>query len=280
MTKIFNILKERLTGQIPQNTINLLPRGYQKIGDIMIITLKPELILYREIIARELIKLTPHTRMVLFKKGGITGDFRKPNLEVILGEGGTETIHFENNCVFKLDVMNIMFSKGNITERRRIAEFIKKGETVVDMFAGIGYFSINIAVHAKPRKIIAIELNPVAYQYLLENIKLNKVEDLIEPIQGDAGVVCNNLNCLADRVIMGLLPSPRNYVKAALKILRRPGVIHYEGVCNSSNSCESLLEDFITAGDLSKEEVTLLSCRRVKSFGPRKDHVRVDIQVD
>ncbi len=280
MTRIFNILKERLAERIPRDIINLLPRGYQKIGDIMIITLKSELNQYREIIAEELIKLIPHTRMVLLKKGGITGDFRKPNLEIIKGEGGTETVHFENNCIFKLDVMNIMFSKGNITERRRIAEFVKEGEIVVDMFAGIGYFSINIAVHAKPKKIIAIELNPVAYRYLLENIRLNKVEHVIEPVHGDAGVVCNQLNCKADRVIMGLLPTPKNYVKSALKILRRPGVVHYEGLCDYRNQCESLLKEFLIAADLPETDVKLLGCKRIKSFAPRKEHVRLDIQVD
>jgi tRNA wybutosine-synthesizing protein 2 len=216
----------------------------------------------------------------MLKKSGVTGEFRKPNLEVILGEGGTETVHFENNCIFKLDVTNIMFSKGNISERRRIAKLVREGETVVDMFAGIGYFSINIAVHAKPKKIIAIELNPLAYKYLLENIRLNKVEHLIEPIHGDAGIVCTQLTNLADRVIMGLLPSPRNYVKPALNILRRPGVIHYEGVCESGSRFETLLKEFITAAELSEKEVKLIGSRRVKSFGPRKEHVRLDIQVN
>ncbi|MEM2907347.1 MAG: class I SAM-dependent methyltransferase family protein, partial [Candidatus Odinarchaeota archaeon] len=273
MTRIFNMLKTRLAGRLPSNIIEQLPRGYQKIGDIMIISIKPEVLPYREIIASELTRIIPNTRTVLLKKGGVTGDFREPNLELIIGDSNTETIHVENNCFFKLDVKNIMFSKGNISERRRIAKLVRDGETVVDMFAGIGYFSINIAKHAKPRKIIAIELNPLAYKYLLDNIVLNKVENIIEPIQGDAGEVCDSLPFTADRVIMGLLPSPKKYAKTAVKILRRPGIVHYEGVCQSNSQGEELLDEFIISSGVSKESVKLIGCKNIKSFGPHKNHV-------
>ncbi|MHA1410291.1 MAG: class I SAM-dependent methyltransferase, partial [Candidatus Odinarchaeia archaeon] len=179
MHGFFIQIKEELKEQIPSTLINKLPRGYQRIGDIIILTIKNELMKYKTLIAEKTMKLVPYCRTVCLKKGGIKGEFRKPNIEVIAGDSNTEVMHKENECIFKFDVRKIMFSKGNISERKRIASFVKENETIIDMFAGIGYFSINIAKHAKPKKIIAIELNPVSYRYLLENIKINKLNKII-----------------------------------------------------------------------------------------------------
>ena len=126
---------------------------------------------------------TPGVNRIV-KLGRISGLKREPDVDMVIGEG-TETIHRENKCSFKLDVSRIMWSKGNTTERKRMSTIAKEGETVVDMFAGIGYFSIPIAVHSKPAKIYSIEINPVSYGYLCENVHLNKVEGILEPILGD-----------------------------------------------------------------------------------------------
>ena len=64
----------------------------------------------------------------------------------------TETINKENGCLFKLDLAKVMWSKGNNNERLRIAKLVGDGETVIDMFAGIGYFSIHIAVHSNAKR--------------------------------------------------------------------------------------------------------------------------------
>ena len=85
------------------------------------------------------------------KLGNITGKKREPEIEIIAGSQ-TETIHKENGCKFKLDVAKVMWSKGNVNERLRIAKLIKDNERVLDMFAGIGYFTIPAAVHAPSRR--------------------------------------------------------------------------------------------------------------------------------
>jgi len=71
----------------------------------------------------------------------------------------TETVHRENGVIFNLDARKVMFSAGNLKERMRMSLF-GKDEFVVDMFAGIGYFTLQMAVHSRPRKIMAIEMNP------------------------------------------------------------------------------------------------------------------------
>ncbi|MDP3066294.1 MAG: class I SAM-dependent methyltransferase family protein, partial [Methanobacteriaceae archaeon] len=100
--------------------------------------------------SQELLKIYGVNKIA--KMGYIEGSQRKPNVKMIWGTG-TETIHKENKCLFKIDVSQVMWSKGNSTERMRMAEIAEEGEIVVDMFAGIGYFSIPLAVHSQPEKI-------------------------------------------------------------------------------------------------------------------------------
>jgi tRNA wybutosine-synthesizing protein 2 len=122
---------------MPENEKKLLPSGWQLLGDVIIITLREELEGRKNDIAQALLSMYPGCKTVLLDRG-ISGQMRKPEREIIAGEI-TETIHRENRCQFKLDAMRIMYSQGNLTERKRMCR-LGKGEVVVDMFAGIGYF--------------------------------------------------------------------------------------------------------------------------------------------
>jgi tRNA wybutosine-synthesizing protein 2 len=206
------------------------------------------------------------------KLGRIKGLKREPEVNVLIGEG-TETIHRENHCFYKLDVSKIMWSKGNTTERKRIAGLVNEGETVVDLFAGIGYFSIPIAVHSPVEKIHSIEINPTAYNYLCENITLNDVSDKIKPLSGD----CREITPegVADRVLMGYIGNTHHYLDVALKALKdEGGVIHYH------ESVPDKLK-FIRPVDRVKEsaegfEVDILNKRIIKQYSPGVYHVVVD----
>lgn len=210
------------------------------------------------------------------KLGRIKGLKREPQIDVLMGEG-TETVHKENHCLFKLDVAQIMWSKGNTTERKRISELVNEGETVVDLFAGIGYFSIPIAVHSPVEKIYSIEINPTAYHYLVENTELNNVKDIIEPIQGD----CTELapEGVADRVLMGYIGNTHNYLDVALLSLKdEGGVIHYH---------ESVPDKikFIRPVDRIKKaaeghDVEILNKRIIKTYSPGVYHVVVDARIN
>ena len=146
---------------LTEEEIALLPSNKQKIGDISIVSIPAALSHKKEEIGKLLLLADKNTRLVL-NDSGIQGQYRIPNREIIGMRFSdpalqkTETIHKENSCQFKLDVSKIMFSKGNLEEKRRFAANCSD-ETVVDMFAGIGYFSIPAAVHSKPKKVISIE---------------------------------------------------------------------------------------------------------------------------
>ena len=185
------------------------------IGDILVVKKEPDNL-------EEIIKL-PYINKVV-KLGKIRGQKREPEVEMIYGEG-TETIHKENYCKYKFDVAKIMWSKGNTGERLRMSRIPQSSETIIDMFAGIGYFTIPMAVHSKPKKIYAIEINPISYTYLCENVKLNKVEDIVEPIFGDCAL--QDFDHIADRIMMGYIGGTHHYLDSAMQYLKEGGIIHY-----------------------------------------------------
>ena len=89
------------------------------------------------------------------------------------------------------------------TSARVFSPRVKEGDTIVDMFAGVGPYSILIAKSKKPSKVLAIDKNPDAVRYLKENIILNSAKN-IEAIEGDAREEAKKFAGTADQVIMNL----------------------------------------------------------------------------
>ena len=211
------------------------------------------------------------------------GAFREPeNIEYIAGENNPIVEHREHGLIYRFNLTKIMFSKGNINERKYLSTLINKGEIVVDMFAGIGYFSLPIAKQSPVGKIYSIELNPDSYNYLLENIKLNHLGKLIVPIKGNCKEEVLKLSksgIRADRVIMGVFPAPKDYIKEALSLTKDEGTIfHYEGVVEN-NSYITLFEEFNEIALKIGYKCKLNSYRFVKTYGPYLFHTVLDILV-
>jgi tRNA wybutosine-synthesizing protein 2 len=254
---------------IPKIDTKLLPRGWNILGDIIIVTLNEKLEHWKKEVGEALLCLYPGCKAVLLDRG-IKGQMRQPLREILAGNG-TETIHKERGCFFMLDAMRIMFSQGNLAEKERMSK-LGKNETVIDMFAGIGYFSIPMAVHSKPKKIISIEINPVSFCYLKENIRLNKVENIVEPLSGD----CSKLTPLsiADRVIMGYLDG-QEYLIHGIDALLPGGILHYhEAVPEAVESRP--VERIMEASRMQGRQAQIMSVRRIKKYAPGVWHVVVD----
>ena len=208
------------------------------------------------------------------KLGNISGKKREPEIEILAGSQ-TETIHKENGCLFKLDVAKVMWSKGNINERLRIAKLIQDNENVLDMFAGIGYFTIPAAVHAKPKCIHAIEINPISFKYLNENMKLNKVENIVKPVLGDSMVLAPNYK--VDRVLMGYIGNTQDFIKPAIKALNNEGIIHYhESVPEKIKSERPISRIKEAAKGMSVE---LLNEKVIKKYSPGVVHLVIDVKI-
>ncbi len=274
-------LKEKLKGSLTEEELSVLPRGFQTLGKVIILKLNPKLFEKREIIGKTYLKLFPNIRSVYINLGKVVGAFREPeNIEYIAGENNPIVEHKEHGIIYRFDITKIMFSKGNINERKYLATLVKDGEIIIDMFAGIGYFSLPIAKHSSAVKIFSIEINPVSYKFLIENIKINHLEDIIIPIFGNSKEEVLNLSksgTRADRVVMGVLPAPRDFIKEALSLTKDNGTIfHYEGVV-SKNEFTSLFEEFKEEAKKIGFKSELRQQRIIKSYGPNLYHTVLDI---
>jgi tRNA wybutosine-synthesizing protein 2 len=275
---IKQLLIENLTYKLTPEQIELLPSGYQKIGDIVIVNLNLDLIAFEDEIGKIILKNIPNTRTVCSRTGEIIGVERLPQLEVIAGVNNTETIHKENGCLYSLDVSKTMFSQGNSKERGRLPELVKPDETIVDLFSGIGYFSLPIVRFAKPSKIYAIDINPVSILYLQKNIQLNKVDGKIESILGDCREVVKKLGKVADRVIMGYLPDTMKFLDSAFAVLKQKGgIIHYHDVFKEEELWDTPIEILTKSAEKNGYALDkILEKIIVKSYAPRVFHVVVD----
>lgn len=128
----------------------------------------------------------------LAKKSAICRDgFRTPKVTMLLGENGWVT-HTDNGIKYTFDVTKCMFSSGNITEKIRVGNFDCSGQTVVDLYAGIGYFVLPYLVHAKAAMVHACEWNENAVEALRRNLKLNGVDKQCVIHEGDNMKVNNS----------------------------------------------------------------------------------------
>jgi tRNA wybutosine-synthesizing protein 2 len=273
----FDQIKELLSKEIPEEYIRKLPNKWEKVGDVVTIILSDEFENYKEIIGNKYAEILK-CKTVLNDIGGITGEFREPNVEVIFGSNDTETIHRENSIRYKLNPQKVMFSSGNIDERIRMATVSNKSETVVDLFAGIGYFTLPIAVFSKPKKIYAIEKNPVSFDYLRQNTVLNNVTRIVKPLRGDNRKVAPKN--IADRVIMGYIGNTYKFLSTALNCLKeKKGIIHYHDKFPEINIPTAPLKMVQKIFDNYNRNAELIGYKYVKSYAPGIAHYVFDIKI-
>jgi tRNA wybutosine-synthesizing protein 2 len=255
-----------------------MPDGYQRLGRVLLVRLPPSLRAYYPLIGRAWQRELGVTT-VLVPAGPVEGEFRIPRLECIAG-GETETEVTEQGVRWRFDAARIMFAAGNRTERARVGRLVRPEEVVVDLFAGIGYFAIPAARLGRARRVIAVEKNPVAVHYLLENVVLNHVEHQVEVMAGDNRIVPLPRS-EADRVFLGYLPSAVRWVPRALRTLRpEGGWLHVHLVADAREARTRAAEEVERALlDAGAAPTGSLVAREVKPYGPGRTHVVVDAKV-
>lgn len=196
--KYRNFLKSRLNNDVPDDLA--LPSGFHLVGHVALVHLDFRLKKYAQKIGDMTLEYDPRVKSVVVKTGPTRGRTRQPSYSLVAGDSNTITTHVESGVKFRLDPLHITFSGGNKGERIRVSRLVQPGEKVVDMFSCVGQFALHIAKAANVQ-VTAIEINPEAFEFLIENIKLNELDNNVTAVLGDCREV--HPNGVANRVIMG-----------------------------------------------------------------------------
>lgn len=264
----------RLAGRIPEDALALVPRKWEKLGRVLLLRLPAALAPHERAVAEAFAEVLG-VETVLEDRGGVAGEYREmADTRLLLGEA-TETMHVENGVRYKLDAARLMFSSGNVEERTRIGRLDARGETVVDLFAGIGYFTLPLAAKAGAARVVACEKNPLAHRYLVENAALNGVADRVDARLGDCREVAPR--GVAHRVVLGYFPGTAAFLPTALAALRpEGGVLHHHDTAPAESARERLAADVRAACAAAGRACEVVHFRVVKSYAPGIVHAVVD----
>jgi tRNA wybutosine-synthesizing protein 2 len=272
-------VRERLRAAAGEENARAMPAGYQRLGRVLLLRLPERLRPYfTEIGAAWQSELGVAT--VLVRSGPVHGELREPRVERIAGER-TETEVVEHGIRWRFDAARIMFAQGNKSERWRAGRLVRPGESVVDLFAGIGYFAIPAARSGPTSRVRAVEKNSLAFRYLTENAALNGVADRLEPILGDNREVAL-VPGRADRVFLGYLPRAQPWLPRAVELLRpEGGWVHLHTVVDARGGAAAAIAE--AESGLRGTGARLLAApevHSVKPYGPGRTHVVVDLRVE
>jgi tRNA (guanine37-N1)-methyltransferase len=268
-------LENILTSQESQELIS----SFDQIGDIIIVRIPDSLLTKKKLIGETLLNEVKIAKSVFYQASPVEGDFRTRNLENLAGENKTETEYKEFGCKFTVDVENAFFSPRLSTERERISNLVQDGEIVVNMFAGVGMFSIMIA-KKKKCTVYSIDINPIASKLCEKNITSNKLRGSVISINREASqVIQEQLKNKSDRTLMLLPERSDEFLKSAIDATKNGGVIHYYSHIHAdkkSNAGKLSEKHYLQVTPVNSE---ILGSKIVRAVGPRYYQTVVDVKI-
>ncbi|KAG5405109.1 hypothetical protein IGI04_011228 [Brassica rapa subsp. trilocularis] len=278
---VTSILKQK---GLPEELLDELPQKWERLGDIVVLPVtsfkdpawSP---ISEEVWSAVAISLSANR---LARQGRVEANgTRDSTLEILVGDDGWVD-HRENGILYSFNATKCMFSWGNLSEKLRMGNVACENEVVVDLFAGIGYFTLPFLVRAKAKLVYACEWNPHAIEALRHNVEANFVSDRCIILEGD-----NRINApkgVADRVCLGLIPTSEGSWITAIQALRpEGGILHVHGnvkdsdVSSWSEHVSKSLSDIARAEGRSWE-VTVEHIEKVKWYAPRIRHLVADVR--
>ena len=228
-------LRDAMKGIVEEPLLSLVPKRFDYIGDIAVISIPAELEAYREAIVSKILSMRGNTRAVLNKVSKLEGERRVAHFELLSGSSA-ETIHRENGYAYRMDVRKVFFNPRLYWERARVASKVLPEESVLIPFAGVGPFVFPST--GKGTTVCAIEINPDACACLKENVRLNKLERYVTVIQGDADLILSHpgsleaegfkfpKNCF-DRAIVPTPYGMDHFLGKVSELVKKGGYIHF-----------------------------------------------------
>ncbi|MDE1842731.1 MAG: class I SAM-dependent methyltransferase family protein [Thaumarchaeota archaeon] len=273
------MLKQAMAGILTEVEAAEMYGAFDQIGNIIILRVPDSLLPKRKTIGEVLLDKVKTAKSVYYQSSPVEGDYRIRRLELLAGEDNTITEYKEHGCRFKVDVEKTFFSPRLATERQRIADLIKDGETVINMFGGVGMFSI-VAAKKKKCHVYNIDINPDAVRLCSENISLNKLKGTVQSIEGDAAkVVEDRLQDTGDRVLMLLPERSDEFLDHAIMSAKKNSVIHY--YCHIHAEKKDQVSSLAPQHFLSvvKVKSEMLGAKIVRPVGPRFYQAVVDAAI-
>lgn len=268
-------LRERVKGLIPDELLHLVPTSFEVIGSrggaVAIVEIPPELESYKAVVARAIVSMNRHVKTVLRKLGGRTGEFRLYSFEILVA-GPTEVLHKEHGYYIKVDPTKVYFSSRDQTDRKEVAGMVSKGERVLYLFAGVAPYAIAIAKMAEPSLIVAVELNPWGFKYMIENFRINKVKNAVA-VHGDVAEVAPLFRGKFDRVLMTLPLGAHRYLPLAFQCLAGRGYVHFYHLGPEEDPFGEAERLVLEACPVCQ----IVNKRIVRDYAPRVYKVRLDV---
>ncbi len=254
-------------------------KGHDIIGNIAIVkfgrdTKESE----KKKFASDFLKKNENVITVLEKTGKFKGRLRTQRTKYLAGEKNKEVLYKENGCIFRLNVDSCYFSPRLASERKEIAEQVMKGENILVLFGGVAPYAIVIAKLGKASRIVSVELGRECNKYAEMNIRLNKVQDRIKLIQGDARKKLKLIRDKFDRIIMARPNLKDNFLDAAFPKIKKGGIMHYYGFY-SEDDIGRLKELILDEALKVRKKIRILRFKKAGEIGVRRYRYRVDIKI-
>lgn len=258
-----------------------IERGYDVIGNVAIVKFDNSVKARdKKKFAENFLKEHKNVRTVLEKSERIKGRLRTPTTKWIAGEKTKEALYRENGCVFRLNVDTCYFSPRLSTERKEIAEMVKKGEDVLVMFGGVAPFAVVVGKLSGAKRVVSVELGRECSKYAEENVKRNKLNNL-EIVQGNVRRVIGKGKKVEgnfDRVVMARPNLKDSFLDVAFPVVKKGGVIHYYGFYDEERKGE-LRELILEEARKAKRKVRVLRVKKAGEVGIKRFRYRADIKI-
>jgi tRNA (guanine37-N1)-methyltransferase len=253
----------------PEDILGYHP-SFEVVGDIAMVEEGDA-----EAVAAALMATSKSIKAVIAAVSDVEGEFRTRRFRHVAGEVRTSTIHKEHGLRYKVDLEGAYFTERLGTERLRVSRLVRPGDFVLDMFAGVGPFSLLLARGGA--HVAAMDKNPLAVRCLRENAILNKIKDM-EILEGDASELALGFEGQADHVIMNLPHSASSFLVPAIRAAKSTGVVHYYCIAPEDDLYrdEALIRK---AAESLEAGVEVLYRGIVRSYAPRRHNVVIDFRV-
>ncbi|MHA1370534.1 MAG: class I SAM-dependent methyltransferase [Promethearchaeota archaeon] len=241
-----------ISDKIPSDKIDSVPRSFNIIGSILIIEIKDELKEYSGLIIEKLLKIHPNIRTIYNKKSKRDGQHRTHQLEFLYGEDDPITVHLENGCRFKIDVRSTFFDPRLSNEHKRIVDLIERKKAgpeirILDLFCGIGPFVVPMAKLGNTI-IYCVDVNPIAIDFLKQNLKLNKInENKVHIFLMDANKFLTRTfqelieTPVFDHVILNLPHHAYEFIAKCYSIVKNTGYLHWYTIAPELTSMKDII---------------------------------------